>query len=389
MAFGNAHGQVNTDKQSIKVSSWTGPKQIDLEGSIEVDCSGGKLADSLDSFVFIYRIIDPRKENFRISSEFKVEKAAGDDMSGVAVGAVDTVISNSKKSRHRNYALSGWFRTKKRLVQNHGVRIVTGYEDIQAEEPEGRITDASREFSTEGKLMESGDTAFFSAEKTDDGFTFSDGSGTISISGSDFLLRQDSEFIYAGIAVAGKMKVEISSVCFEKSEGRLSKTHEKFTETLPIYPDVALPSEDEKRISYAQIFVSPEGKEDSAGTEDEPMNLEAAVKRAEKDVVIIMKDGFYKIRKSLFITGSSVNLRAENEGGAVIDAWEMEEETPAVIISGDENRIVGIKVICSHANGILVCGNDNIIARCITAFNKDTGILICSLYGEERENWPS
>ncbi len=355
---------------------------------------GGKLTDSQDNFLFFYRKIDPRSENFVLSATFTLLKTSGATFqSGYGIMAVDTVKNIPIESRHRNHALAGRFRTVYGANFGQGLRIVGGYTDSLARLKGGRRRlDPSRLFptQTDSDNLTPGDSRRYTLSKTDKGLqsTLETPSGpeTISFPGCDFLLRQDHRAIYVGFAIAGDIELTVTDISFEITPGRLSHTPGcAIRHCIPDYPfnRLLLPEPrsgvGKRRATY---HVSPEE------------SLEDTIMQAAPGSEIILADGIYP--GSFYIPKSCsgkrclpVTLRAEHQGKAVIDGSEAAHKLPALILRARFWRLEGLVFRNAPSCGLFVCGSDNVVSNCEASGNGDTGILLCSFPGVRKGDWPA
>ncbi len=361
---------------------------------------GGKMCDSEDSFLFLYRTIDPRKENFLLSASIIVEDATrASFQSAYGLMAVDTVLGSDKDSRHRNQAMVGRLRAPDGRNHAWGLRIVGGYTHPFAQPQDGRRRlDPSRLFLSQDSedLIRTGEKHRFTLEKTDLGLNVSmettDGSETISFPGCDFLLKQDKKSIYVGFAVAGDIILTIKDVRFETSPGRLSHTPKKaIMHFVPDYPFQRTllpepPCPGGARLRDATIKVTP-----GSG----PGSLADALRQAGPGCEIVLSNGVYDDGPYYIpattggAPGRPVVLRAEHPGKAVIDGSGIERKLPALTLRGCFWILDGLVFRNAPSSGLFVCGSDNVIRNCEAAGNGDTGILLCTFPGSSRKDWPS
>lgn len=336
----------------------------------------GKLTDSQDSFDFSFIEIDPRRENFSISATFEVVDGSGTNyQSGFGIMAVDTVASSSNLSRHRNSLMVGCFRSSLGSAYSFGVRIVGGYTDPDAMPQDGRRRcDTSRLFPSADShdRIREGERKVFKLEKTNEGFVASmyadSGKETIFVQGCDFLLKQDRKTIYVGLAVAGKMKINVSGVSFNRGPGRKSHTPDKTIKNcVPDYPF-------NRNLAES---LEPYFRDATPGSE------------------IILPDGVYDAGTYLIGKRQSgtvdrpIVLRAEHPGKAIIDGSSLKDRLPAMILYGSYWILDGLVFRNAPSCGLFICGSDNVIRNCEAYGNGDTGFLICSFPGSSKEDWPA
>ena len=360
---------------------------------------GGKMADSQDCFLFYYKKVDLRNENFSISALFEVTDASKvDSQSSYGIAAVDTVAAPGPDSRHRNMALVGRFRTLDGRNYGQGLRVVGGYTDRNALPGDGRRKmDPTRLFPTQNPMdaIKAGDTHRLKLVKSDFGLVAflntESGEEKIEFPGCDFLLHQDKRYAYVGFAVAGDVGLRIGDVRFETSPGKSSKTPSdaigRYVPDYPFFRDL-LPepvSPVGEKICDSIVRVSPGNG---------PAGLSEAILKAGPGCEIVLADGVYSDGPyyiPAYCSGESgrpVTIRAEHKGAAVIDGSCIVPKLPAVILRADHWKLEDLVIKCAPSSGLFICGSDNEVIRCEACGNGDTGVLICSFPGTSKEEWP-
>lgn len=159
---------------------------------------------------------------------------------------------------------------------------------------------------------------------------------------------------------------------------------------------------------YADPFVR-EGEGD--GSKKDPVNLSYALSYAQPGQTIILKDGVYKpINKITIPRGVNgtdehpITLRAESVGGVTFDFSEVKNcKNEALLVAGNYWHIYGINVINTpnksvdsqgvatpwSIKGIRVSGSHNLVERCTTYNNSNTGIQISGNSSESYSCWPA
>jgi hypothetical protein len=147
------------------------------------------------------------------------------------------------------------------------------------------------------------------------------------------------------------------------------------------------------------LFVAPNGNANAPGTESNPTTLTSAITRVAPGGRIVMRGGTYNFSQTVFIQPGN-----NGTSGARKELFAFSGETPVLNFSAQtENsanrglaigghfwHIRGIIVERAGDNGILLGGNNNIIERVITRFNRDTGLQISRFTaGAPRDQWPS
>lgn len=359
-----------------------------------------KFADGQDSFLFYYRKVNPRRENFILSASFEVTDATRVDFqTGYGILVADTVFSPSRKCLHRNYLLLGRSRTVEGKNYGLGLRIVGGYTDSFATgRPGQRRLDSSRLFPTQPAedVIRKGDRHHLTLAKTDQGFSASlhteNGLETIVFPGCDFLLRQDREAIYVGFAVAGPIELQLEDIHFETLTGKLSHTPEgAIRKIVPDYPFCRSTFDNqetvERTVCRNRVFrVVPDGS---------GQDLASALRVAGPGCEIILADGiytggpYYISRKQSGKSRHPVILRAAHPGQAILDGSTMEAKLPLLTLRADHWTVEGLVFRKAPSSGLFLCGSHNTVRDCEAAENGDTGILMCAFPRSRKRDWPS
>ena len=378
-------------------------------GSVSISSRTGKMSDSEDSFLYCYVIIDPQRENIEVNASFLVEKSdrAG-WQSGYGIVALDTDTCPSDKARYRNQVGVGRFRTKEAQKIRGGMKVVSGYEDSNAEGvDEQRVQDTSREAEkvSFGDRIREGERLDLSFRKTDKGYQ-----GTIckdgvtegfEIPGCDVLMKQSVSEIAVGFAVSGNLDIRVDNITVDIAPGKSSCTPEDAVRASEVdYPFsretfARNPVQTRRYFGNKAIYASPTGDRAGAGTKEDPVDIETAFYAKDDDIVILLKGGTYLLQRSLYIPrensgrrGHRRTVRPAEKERSVLDGSGIGTGTPAVVLAGDRWHICGIEVKNGPSVGIYLCGSGNILERCVTHHNGDTGILICGYPGSSRAEWP-
>ncbi len=405
-ALGNCSGtiRINNQRHLVSRSQESFEIEIDEKDVLQIVSETGKLADSEDSFLFLYTKIDPNKENIRLSADFKVISDSSGWLSGYGLMAVDTIASKEHQCRFRNQLLAGRFKANTFHEISCGLRAIAGYADPEAAVDGGRLRDVSRKTETIAacRSIDHNEEFCISLSKTDTGFeAIYDQNGkaeTLSFPGCDFLTKQDPEHIYLGIAAAGDISLEISGLRIETGSGELSHMPaEAIRSSFPEYPFSAalLKSENtNRRYLPNTVYVSPDGKADAVGSRRQPVDLETALNGAGRKKIILL-DGIYKPDISYYITKENCGtpahpliLKADHTYKAVIDGSSITRPTPCLILRGSYWKLEGLVFRNSISAGLFICGNNNIIEKCKAVQNCDTGILLCTYPGTGKDEWP-
>lgn len=357
-----------------------------------------KLADSLDSFLFYYRRINPTKENFVLTATLEVTDVSSVDFqTGYGLMIVDTVANPMSNNRYRNHALLGRFRTSEGHNYGLGLRIVGGYTNPEAAlQPRRRRLDPSRLFRSQCSLDEihTGDHHQFRLAKTDQGLeaslTTADGTETIRFPGCDFLLKQEPSAFYVGFAIGGDIGLRITDTHFETSPGKLSHTSRKVIgHYIPDYPFPRTAFDGTERLasrSPRTLRITPD---------DGPEKLTSALLGAKPGCEIILADGVYGggpyyIPKAC--SGKNrhpVVLRAEHPGKAILDGTGIGSRLPLMVLQADYWILEGLVFRDAPSSGLMLCGSHNALRQCEAYGNGDTGFLLCAFPGSSKRDWPA
>lgn len=357
-----------------------------------------KMADSLDNFLYYYRKINPKTENFVLNATLEVTDISGIDyQTGYGLLVADTVECLSPDNYYRNHALLGRFRTPEGHNYGLGLRIVGGYTNPEAAfQPRRRHLDPSRLFQNQCSMDEirKGDRHHFQLAKTDLGLeaslTTDAGTETICFPGCDFLLKQDQSAIYVGFAIAGDIELSITDIHFETYPGKLSHTPKKVIgHYIPDYPFCRTSFNGIKRLPGKlprTVRITPaEG----------PEKLASALLRAHSGCEIVLADGIYPggpyyIPKACSGRHSHpVILRAEHPGKAIFDGSAINSRLPLMVLHADCWILDGLVFRNAPSSGLMLCGSHHTVQQCEAYDNGDTGILICSFPGSHKREWPA
>lgn len=421
--MGRAEGAVIISDKTYRIGAHAKPHRLSLNSldSVEIDSTLGKLADSEDSFLFVYCVMDPSVTNFSVFASVELSDSRQiENQTGFGIMIADTLGTANIGSRHRNHLLTGSFRTSDGDNHGLGVRVVTGYTDRSAQEgASDRILDNTRAIHTgknESLYFGHDNPVCLSVEKNNDGFICTVNSAsrenverqTIFIPGCSFLTLQDHEMIYVGFAVGGRAKVRFSNIELSCKEGSFSITPDgTFRHIIPDYPfQRDLLSKWTNHLSEAgrtfsvqkkkQIYASPYGTGQGDGSQKDPVDLFTAVSSAAPGVRIILLEGEYSIDRPLYISTDScgtcyepIRLAADKKRKAVINGSQITDKLPLIILRGCCWQIDGLVFRGSNSCGIHICGSNNTVTNCEAYENGDTGFLICAFPGTSRESWPT
>jgi hypothetical protein len=138
------------------------------------------------------------------------------------------------------------------------------------------------------------------------------------------------------------------------------------------------------RLGAARTFaVSPTGTPDAAGTEQAPMELAAAIGKAQAGDVVRVAPGTYTVNQTLRLQAKGTDkkpIRFESAGAerAVLDfaAQTEDKDNKGIEITGDFWQVTGIEVAHAGGYGIYITGSHNTLERCVARENRLTGMQI-------------
>ncbi|TDC44105.1 family 16 glycoside hydrolase [Micromonospora sp. KC213] len=147
------------------------------------------------------------------------------------------------------------------------------------------------------------------------------------------------------------------------------------------------------------LYVAPNGSDSAAGSESNPTTLTSAITRVAAGGAIYMRGGTYHYSQTITIAqGNNGSSSARKKlfaypGETPILNFSAQSEDPAnrgIVVGGNYWHVHGLVVERAGDNGILLAGNNNIIERVITRFNRDSGLQLSRLAaGAPRDQWPS
>ena len=409
--IGNTQGEAAIDGQSFDLPRNTVHcLSCSPPASLTLRSDGGKLGDSEDSFLFFGTRIDPHTENFTLRATVDLLEASGEKsgwQSGFGLAALDTAVSGRISSRYRNQVMVGRFRSDNPRRVDAGMRIVAGYHVPDAVEfGPGRMLDTSRH-STDPVFPDAlteGEHYLLTIAKTDSGFEgsirVSDTEERFSLNGSDLLTVQDPDGIMAGFAVSGSIAVRFSDLSLSITKGVLSPVPaDEIRPGTPDYPLLRDAVSFEKTPVTALrdkeiIYAAPDASSGGDGSGTSPVDLQSALDNAAPGTCILLKEGIYSpaisYRADAVCTeGDEILIAPAGDGDVILDGSHLERELPLFILRGNGYRLSGLIFRNSPSVGLFICGSGNNAERCTTYGNGDTGFLICSYPGTEREHWPA
>lgn len=153
-----------------------------------------------------------------------------------------------------------------------------------------------------------------------------------------------------------------------------------------------------KTVENNNIYVSPNGKSNAAGTKDAPMDIYTAVKIAAPGQKILIKEGTYNLSSTVKVergingtADAMIYIIADPEAGSR-PVFDFGGKCAGMILAGDYWYFQGFDVTRSAdaQKGIQVSGNHNILDRIKAYKNGNTGIQISRYLGTDQFNqWPA
>ena len=153
-----------------------------------------------------------------------------------------------------------------------------------------------------------------------------------------------------------------------------------------------------KTVENNNIYVSPNGKSNAAGTKDAPMDIYTAVKIAAPGQKILIKEGTYNLSSTVKVergingtADAMIYMIADPEAGSR-PVFDFDGKCAGMILAGDYWYFQGFDVTRSAdaQKGIQVSGNHNILDRIKAYKNGNTGIQISRYLGTDQFNqWPA
>jgi hypothetical protein len=147
------------------------------------------------------------------------------------------------------------------------------------------------------------------------------------------------------------------------------------------------------------LYVASNGSENASGTESDPTTLTSAITRITAGGRIYLRGGTYNLSQTVTIepgndgtAGNRTELFAFPGETPVLNFSAQSENSAnrGLAVGGSFWHIYGIVVERAGDNGILLAGNNNIIERVVTRFNRDTGLQLSRLIaGAPQDQWPS
>ena len=153
-----------------------------------------------------------------------------------------------------------------------------------------------------------------------------------------------------------------------------------------------------KTVESNNIYVSPNGKSNAAGTKDAPMDIYTAVKIAAPGQKILIKEGTYNLSRTVKVergingtADAMIYMIADPEAGSR-PVFDFGGKCAGMILAGDYWYFQGFDVTRSAdaQKGIQVSGNHNTLDRIKAYRNGNTGIQISRYLGTDQfDQWPA
>lgn len=161
------------------------------------------------------------------------------------------------------------------------------------------------------------------------------------------------------------------------------------------------------RLSAADLYVAPDGSATAPGTLAAPTTLERALPLVAPGDTIFLRGGTYAFAAQLTIprenSGTAAapkKLFAYTPPGAAPErphfdfsgqAYAKNNNVRGLQLNADHWHVRGLEVSGSADNGIYVGGSHNVVERCITHHNRDTGLQLgrAAVTDADASSWPS
>jgi hypothetical protein len=154
--------------------------------------------------------------------------------------------------------------------------------------------------------------------------------------------------------------------------------------------------------SALDLFVSPDGNANAAGTLEQPTTLAAALTRIGAGHAIFLRGGTYAFVAQVSIerdnSGTNTNPKQLFAYAGEHPKLDFSSEPygtgsnpRGLQINGSYWYLRGLEILGAADNGIYVAGNNNVIENCVTHGNRDTGLQIgrASSSDGNSADWPS
>lgn len=143
------------------------------------------------------------------------------------------------------------------------------------------------------------------------------------------------------------------------------------------------------------IFVVPDGDGAVEIGGHQVMTFERALRQAQPGMSVVLANGTYTPASPIVISKSQsgtldapIRISAENPRKCRIDGSQLPEGQSLFVLDADFWRLEGLVFEKSPLSGLTICGSYNRISNCEASGNGDTGILVISRPGADRDDWP-
>lgn len=151
--------------------------------------------------------------------------------------------------------------------------------------------------------------------------------------------------------------------------------------------------------SGSAIYVAPGGSDSAPGTLSQPTTLTSAITRVAAGGIIYMRGGTYSYSASITIArGNNGTSSARKQLFAYpgetpvlnFAAQATDSANRGLTVNGNYWYVKGLIVERAGDNGIYIGGSNNIIERCVTRFNRDTGLQLGRASSSDTSSmWPA
>ena len=207
--------------------------------------------------------------------------------------------------------------------------------------------------------------------------------GFLAARGSDFSIEKSSV----------ELKTETDLEAFWKKHQEASNAGWSGAGSAAAEKLLKFPARNASSGSLPSIWVSPEGKEGSAGTEDDETDLKTAIARCKEGQEIRLKSGVYKLQTGLLIPADNCGIKEFPKVLSGPDAGE-----PAVLDLCESSTGLDIygsywiirNLSATGGMGIRIRGDHNTVTNCCSYKNLETGILIQAENNDVAvKDWPA
>lgn len=147
-------------------------------------------------------------------------------------------------------------------------------------------------------------------------------------------------------------------------------------------------------VENGDIYVSPNGKANGKGTEDDPIDIYSATNYTNDGQTIKVKGGIYHLTSPIVIDKNNSGTEAKVKTLISYDKerakFDFSKASNGFTLEGDYWKVYGIDVTNTKDknHGITIAGNNNVVERVKTYKNGDSGLQISGDINDSKENWP-